>query len=138
MRKKVLSIVMAGVIMAAGWSPANVKHVKAATAGGGEVVSPLLEIINNATASLAINGSTASVQSTVVTYSKCDIEITMRLRKKSGVEWVTVKTWTKSADNVRTLSMSKEYTVSSGTYKLFSTIDAGGERLTCTSPSKTK
>lgn len=56
MRKKVLSIVMAGVIMAARWSPANVKHVKAATAGGGEVVSPLLEIINNATASLAING----------------------------------------------------------------------------------
>lgn len=101
-----------------------------------EMITPMYTTIKTTRSSLSITEKTARATTSIETKSKCNISITMKLQKKSGTSWTTVKTWEKSADNAISLRLTKDYTVSSGTYRVRSVVKAGSEQATITSTSK--
>lgn len=101
------------------------------------VIAPLYESIATAKVSLNISGSTATVKTYVEAKEKETIKIKMHLKKKEGDSWKIVKTWTgTTVDN--SLTLRKTYTVSSGTYKVYSIITVDGEEIVRSSTTMTK
>lgn len=106
------------------------------------VISPMLTYINEAEADIYLSGSTVTARTNVVGYSGVtSCSATIRLQEKDGNRWRTIKSWT-SASKGRTLRFSDTHTVSSGTYRVQSTVTAYSgsdkETLTLTTGTKTK
>jgi len=91
----------------------------------------------SALVSLGISGGTADCVTNVRLISKGNISISMKLQKKSGSSWQTVKTWSKSGTDVLLLKLSKSCSVSKGTYRVHTVINADGEKITKNTSSKT-
>lgn len=104
---------------------------------GDELISPLLSTINSTTAFLTLSNKQATATTKVITKKTCDITITMKLQKKSGSSWTTIKTWKETKKNTALFSLVKTYTVSSGTYRVYSSVTAGNESNTAISDVKT-
>lgn len=115
----------------------NTVYVDAATQDSA-IAQPLYTSIQTASAALSISGTTATATTCVTAKSQCTIIIHMNLQKKSGTTWTTIRTWSSTKMNAYSLNMSQTYTVSSGTYRIYSTVTAGGETAYVTSPTKTK
>lgn len=82
-------------------------------------ISVYYSYISNNRASLEIKGGSASCYSEITGYSgiTTKVKITMYLEKKTLWWWNEITSWTKTA-NVCHTTLSKKYTVSSGTYRL--------------------
>lgn len=133
-RKK---LVMVMLIMAIALT--NGYHVSAESIEDNtEIVSPLYENAKDGNVTLNIADSTATCKAYIKAYRKIDLSITMYLQKKSGTTWVNVKTWEKTEEDVANLSLTKNYTVSKGTYRVRAIMKAGTEIITKTSKSCTK
>lgn len=102
------------------------------------IIMPLYVTIKSGKASLTLTDSGVHCSATVTTQRKADIDITMYLQKKSGTTWVNVKTWNTSADNAASLSLQKNYTVASGTFRVKALMEADGEMKTVITSSKAK
>ena len=116
-------------------SVCNPIYTEAATSS--DMITPYYVNIQNAEAFLTLNGSQAIAETKIYTKKKLDISITMKLQKKSGSSWTTVKTWTESKKDSVILNVNKTYTISSGTYRIYSTVSAGTETITLISSTKT-
>lgn len=134
MKKRLLSMLLCSLILCMTFSTI----IYASTNNNSETVQPRWTTLSTVNASLTITDSNAYCKTTVTTGSRCTITATMKLQKKSGSSWVTVKTWTGSATDAVRLSLGKNYTISSGTYRVYSTVSANGETATAISASKTK
>lgn len=102
-----------------------------------DIIRPLYVTILKANSEIEITNNTASVKTSVTSKKQCKLSITMSLQRKSGTSWKTLKTWTASKENARTLTLSKEYSVNSGTYRVKATVSAGDESTIITSATKT-
>ena len=109
----------------------NTCYTEAAT--GTDIISPLYDVIITAKPTLTITDNQAKAVTTVSARKKCDISITMKLQKKSGSSWTTIKTWSSSKEDTAFLSLSQTYTVNTGSYRVYSAITAGGEEASVTS-----
>lgn len=105
--------------------------------GAGDV-ELMYVIVRDKSARLSMLDGKADCVATISTKKKSNISITMYLQKKSGSTWSNVKTWEKTAKDVMALSLTKNYTVSKGTYRVKAVMKAGSETVTETSTSCTK
>ena len=103
-----------------------------------EDIMPMYVTIQNTSTSLTSTDSGVCCKASKITKAKTDIKITMRLQKQSGTSWSTVKIWTSSGSSVTSLILTKNYTVTSGTYRVKATMEAGSESQTVISKSCTK
>ena len=87
---------------------------------------------------MEITGDQALMDTQIAAKKSSNLSITMKLQKKSGTTWTTVNTWSTSKEGVYSLSLSKTYTISSGTYRLYSTVSAGDETKVLISNSQTR
>ena len=101
------------------------------------IIQPYYTTILNATAKITNTDGLFTVQTQITAKQKSDLSITMKLQKKSGTSWVTVKTWTESKADAVLLKISKTYTVSKGTYRISSSVSAGSETATVNSTTVT-
>lgn len=62
------------------------------------------------------------------------IKVTMKLQKYLSGEWKTLKEWTGSTTG-KTYSLSKNYTIATGTYRVRTTFKVGNETVTKNSSS---
>lgn len=100
-------------------------------------IQPYYENAASIAAVLSINGSTAYCTAEVAAKKVTSIKVTMRLQRKNGSSWYTVKSWSESTTSSGKV-MSKSYTlVTRGSYRVYAIFDVGGESLTYTSPTKT-
>lgn len=102
----------------------------------GEVQPRYLNAARIATA-LKIEGGTATAFSSVTAKRVCRIVTMMKLQKKEGTTWDTVRTWTAASDTgildlTKTLNLTNR-----GTYRVYTEFDVAGEELSITSDSKT-
>lgn len=104
---------------------------------GETIVQPFYEDTKKADVTLSITDGVVTATTNVTTLRKCDISITMKLQKKSGDYWLTIKTWTGSATSATGLKLSKTYNVPSGSYRVSSTIVSGADTITKNSATKT-
>ncbi len=98
-----------------------------------DIIQPRYAYIKNHSATLTISNNQANAATRVTSLKACDLSITMKLQKKSGSSWITVKTWTTSKENATILTLNKTYAVGSGTYRVYSTVSAAGEKAYPTS-----
>lgn len=114
----------------------NTFYVEAAV--GTDVIQPYYTYILSAANELEITGDQALMDTQIAAKKSSNLSITMKLQKKSGTTWTTVNTWSTSKEGVYSLSLSKTYTISSGTYRLYSTVSAGDETKVLISNSQTR
>ena len=103
----------------------NTVYAEAAT--DTTIVQPYYTYILAVTNELEISGSKALIDAKVTSQKKSDLSIEIKLQKKSGTTWTTIKTWSANKDGAFSLTISKEQTISNGTYRLYSTFCAGNE-----------
>lgn len=101
-------------------------------------INPMYVTLSDAFANLSISDGKAICTAVVKAQKKEKLSITMYLQKKSGTTWTNVKTWEKTAEDAINLSLTKNYTVSKGTYRVRAIMKAGSETVTKTSTSCTK
>lgn len=101
-------------------------------------IQPLYVDTRKVDVGLSISNGTATGYTSVDTLKKCDISITMKLQKKTGEYWLTIKTWEISKTNALSLEITKNYTIPSGTYRIQSKVVSGEDTITKTSPIKIK
>ena len=100
-------------------------------------MSPMFVNIGSTSAELTISGSTANCVGEVWAYStSSSCTISMKLQKKNGSSWTTLKTW--SDDGNGSATMSESYTISSGTYRVKVSGTVAGESYSVTTGNKTK
>lgn len=100
-------------------------------------VSPMFVNIRSTSAELTISGNTANCYGGVQAYSAgSSCTISMKLQKKNGSSWTTLKTW--SDDGNGSAAMSETYTISSGTYRVKVSGTVAGESYSVTTGTKTK
>ena len=83
---------------------------------------------------LSISGKEATCKSSVNSKSSQSIKVTMKLQKYLSGEWKTLKEWTGSTTG-KTYSLSKNYTIATGTYRVRTTFKVGNETVTKNSSS---
>ncbi|MCI8483636.1 MAG: hypothetical protein HFH41_04770 [Lachnospiraceae bacterium] len=100
-------------------------------------VQPYYVNAANIAAALKIDGNTAYCNAEVGAKKVCALKITMRLQRKNGDSWYTVKSWS-SSKTAGGLDLTGSYTlVTRGSYRVYAIFDVGGEPLTYTSTTKT-
>ena len=128
--KKVL---LTGVLLMLSLVVVGLVPCYAASNEGVDIIQPLLVEVRTARASGSVSNNVFKAKTTVTTLNKTTISVTMKLQKKSGTSWITVKTWNKTQTGSNYLLYTEEYTVSSGTYRVYSEITAGADSITRTS-----
>ena len=103
-----------------------------------DIITPLLDVISVVTPTLTITGNQAKAVTSVYTRKNCKISLSMKLQKKSGSEWKTVKTWSTSNENTTILRLSQTYSIDAGSYRVYSVVIADGEKVEETSPVRTR
>ena len=101
------------------------------------IIQPFYEDTRRVSVNLKLSDSIATAVTRVDTLKKCGIAITMKLQKKSGKYWLTIKMWEKNKSNAVSLEVSQNYNVAKGTYRVQSVIASGADTITKTSPTKT-
>ena len=100
-------------------------------------ISPMFVNIRSTSAELTIGGNTANCYGGVQAYSAGNsCTINMKLQKKNGSSWTTIKTW--SDDGNGSASLSETYTISSGTFRVNVYGNVAGESYSVTSGTKIK
>lgn len=102
------------------------------------IIQPYYTYILTVTNELEISGSQALIDAKVTSQKKSDLSIEIKLQKKSGTTWTTIKTWSTNKDGAFILTLSKEQAISSGTYRLYTTFCAGSETKIDISKTRTK
>lgn len=138
MKRKLLMVVaLVGVLAVTPCGNVAAIPVQAAQVGGVTGAQPRYINAANIGATLKIEGATAYVFSTVTAKRVCRVSTMMRLQRKNGSTWETIRTWTATSDKgtldvYETVSLTKR-----GTYRVYTEFDVAGEELTYTSDSKT-
>lgn len=134
MKKKFKHIVLVFCFALLGFS--QICYTEAAS--NTDIITPLLDVISVVTPTLTITGNQAKAVTSVYTRKNCKISLTMKLQKKSGAEWKTVKTWSTSNENTTILRLSQTYSIDAGSYRVYSVVIADGEKVEETSPVRTR
>jgi hypothetical protein len=118
MTKKSVAALAASLMMAFSCiSPAFAAENKAELSGDA-IITPFYVHINQASTSLEISGGTAYITGTVEkTSSGKSIYLNCVLQKQSGSSWTSVQQWSASSSG-NSATLSKSYSVSSGTYRV--------------------
>lgn len=102
-------------------------------------ISLMFVNILTASSSISISGNTITGKAVITSRNKGDISITMILQKKVGSNWEKVTSWSTSASDAKTYSLTKSHTtLASGVYRISSSFTANGEKTTVNSSSITK
>lgn len=124
MRFKKIILIIGVVLLASN----NIVYAEAATDTG--IVQPYYTTISSAEADISNNSGVLTLDTKLVAKQKSNLSITMKLQKKSGTSWTTIKTWNASKSSAYSLSINETYTVSRGTYRIASTLSTGTETTT--------
>ena len=133
----IVVLLLTGVLLMLSLSIVSVTPTFAASIENVNTIQPLLVEISAARASGSVSNNVFKAKTTVTTLNKTTISVTMKLQKKSGTSWITVKTWNKTQTGSNYLLYTEEHTVSSGTYRVYSEITAGADSITRTSSTIT-
>ncbi len=117
--KKIITTVLVFTMLIVGYN--SIFNIGlAAVVNPGDAVHPQYTYTRTVTAQLIIDRSgRATCTGKVGLYDKnSTVSLTVRLLKKSGNTWITVKKWSDSRSGSLDYSLSKEYTVTSGAYKV--------------------
>ena len=124
-KKKVLSMAMVVCLLFSGSVTANAQVVDdlGIVNDGGIAIAPFYSYTNNTSTTLSVSGSgTATALANINGYSgtTTKVAITMTLQKKGGLlnlSWNDVTSWSQTF-NSHSGTLSKTYSVSSGTYRV--------------------
>lgn len=135
--KKAICIIVMMLLLAAGAGGVNVNAAVRAVVPEDGGIQPLYTDTQSAKVTLTISGGNVTATTSVKMLRKSDIAITMKLQKKAGEYWLTIKTWEGSKENALSYELSKPYTVASGSYRVQAVIKAGADSITKNSATKT-
>lgn len=85
-------------------------------------IQPRYDLTDTVTATLSISSSgVATCKGRIApTYDDCTSSVTVRLQRKSGNSWVTLRTWTASGTGTHGSSAGGTYTLTThGTYRVY-------------------
>ena len=99
-------------------------------------IQPRYDLTDTVTATLSISSSgVANCKGRVApTYDDCTSSVTVRLQRKSGSSWITLRTWTDSGTGTHGSSAGGTYTLTThGTYRVY----VGGTVVASDGPRET-
>ena len=100
-------------------------------------VQPYYLNTSNIAAGLRIEGNTAYCLAEVIAKKVCSVDVIMILQRKEGGSWVNKISWASSSKS-GVNNMSNSYTLfERGSYRVKVYATVGGEKVTCTSATKT-
>ena len=139
-----LGIAFVGVVTVLYWNPISGTVYAMKQSAAPIVVSPQYTHTRKVVATLSIDDSgNATCAGKIGAYNKnSTISITVKLLKKNGKTWQTVKTWNDSGSGNIDFSCSKSYQVTHGVYKvkvlgIITTPDGQVEHVSKTTSEKT-
>ncbi|MEG0963223.1 MAG: hypothetical protein RR139_02185 [Lachnospiraceae bacterium] len=102
-----------------------------------QLAQPRYENVVSCSSQIAISGNTVTVKGKVNCKRTSTIAITMRLQKKSGMDWETVESWVKTSTGNSMSYKDTCHVRDRGTYRLYSSFNVDGENVSCISDEKT-
>lgn len=116
---------------------AEESNVHNSMSGGESGIEPYYVNTANIVAGLKIEGMTAHCYSEVFAKKVCYINVILQLQRKEGGSWVNKISWVASETSGGKV-MSKSYDLfERGSYRVNVIATVGGEKVTCTSATKT-
>ena len=109
--------ILLGMVFLLFWSSALAGFAEA-----GSEIQPRYDLTDTVAAGLSISSSgVATCKGRIApTYDDCTSSVTVRLQRKSGNSWVTVKTWTGSGTGTHGSTAGGTYTLTThGTYRVY-------------------
>lgn len=109
--------ILLGMVFLLLWGSALAEFAEA-----GSGIQPRYDLTDTVTAGLSISSSgVATCKGRIApTYDDCTSSVTVRLQRKSGNSWVTLRTWTASGTGTHGSSAGGIYTLTThGTYRVY-------------------
>ena len=109
--------ILLGMVFLLLWSSALAGFAEASSG-----IQPRYDLTDTVTAGLSISSSgVATCKGRIApTYDDCTSSVTVRLQRKSGNSWVTLRTWTASGTGTHGSSAGGTYTLTThGTYRVY-------------------
>lgn len=100
-------------------------------------IQPFYVNTSNISAGLKIEGNTAYCLAEVFAKKVCDIQIIMQLQHKENGSWVNKVSWVTSGTAGSRSSSQSYHIFERGSYRVHVIATVGGEKVTCTSVTKT-
>lgn len=130
-----MKMLLEGLILSMGLVVATpVSYAAETQVNGKEDIELAYVNVSKCDCNLSISGKEATCKSSVNSKSSQSIKVTMKLQKYLSGEWKTLKEWTGSTTG-KTYSLSKNYTIATGTYRVRTTFKVGNETVTKNSSS---
>lgn len=109
--------ILLGMVFLLLWGSALAEFAEA-----GSEIQPRYDLTDTVAAGLSISSSgVATCKGRIApTYDDCTSSVTVRLQRKSGNSWVTLRTWTASGTGTHGSSAGGTYTLTThGTYRVY-------------------
>lgn len=115
----------------------NMESTKVGESVGAGGIEPYYINTANISASFRIEGNTAYCLAEVFAKKVCDIQIIMQLQHKENGSWVNKVSWVTSGTAGSRSSSQSYHIFERGSYRVHVIATVGGEKVTCTSVTKT-